>query len=450
MSRSRSRSSRAALVAIALLASAIPSLVLEVPASGEPARSRPQGPAKVALPADFPALVDSEWGFPLGGFGGVSRGAPLTHVPVIFVHGNNVDAADWYPVRDSLRRAGWSDQELWALSYNGLGSNNGSALFTPNPQRDAEHRQMGSDGLARVTNNDINVADLYSFITSVRDYTGSKSFVLVSHSLGVTLARRTLKLHPELRGDLVAFVGIAGANHGTSFCPPGSEGNVVSCDEIAAGTRWLADLNGPGGADETYGPARWLTIYDGSGAGDPAYAGPAYAQSPALRGADNRQFPGTYHNDLRLDPAIVDLYRTFIADAEKSSTPASSAGPGPTLPSGPAGGNETSASAGDLSSGRPLPSAVSGRIGRSGSRLGPSSVPTAPAAPSSGSAADTAAAPALAPGRATLVPASGASNRPGIGPRAASTVWANAGLFVLGALLLGFDRRKLARARALS
>jgi len=38
-------------------------------------------------------------------------------------------------------------------------------------------------------------------------------------------------VHRELRRDLVAFVGIAGPNHGTTFCPPGSEGNVVSCDE---------------------------------------------------------------------------------------------------------------------------------------------------------------------------------------------------------------------------
>jgi hypothetical protein len=31
-----------------------------------------------------------------------------------------------------------------------------------------------------------------------------------------------------------------------------------------------------------------------------------------LKGADNRQFPYTYHNDLRLDPAIVAVYRKFL------------------------------------------------------------------------------------------------------------------------------------------
>jgi pimeloyl-ACP methyl ester carboxylesterase len=288
------------------------------PASAEPVRGVPQGPAKVAFGPRFPVLKDAEWGFQLGGFGGVRPGAPRRHVPVIFVHGNNVDAADWYPVRDAFRAAGWSDQELWALSYNGLGGNNGTALFTQNPQRDAEHRQMGWDGTTRVTSNDVNVPDLYAFIKAVRAYTGSARFSVVSHSLGVTVARQTLKKHPELRRDLVAFVGIAGGNHGTAFCPEGSQGQVASCDEIAAGTPWLAALNGPGGADETYGPARWLTVYDGTGVADPGYAGPAYAQSPALRGADNRQYPGTYHNDLRLDPAIVADYRAFLEQAERA------------------------------------------------------------------------------------------------------------------------------------
>ncbi|HUR48956.1 MAG TPA: hypothetical protein VMY88_05420 [Acidimicrobiales bacterium] len=282
------------------------------PAVAEPEHTPPQGPAKVAFGPGFPDLMDHQWKFPLGGFGGIRRGAPIRRPPVIFVHGNNVDAADWYPVRDDFRAAGWTDQELWALSFNGLGGNNGTALTRQNPERDAEHREMGYDGVTRVTNNDVNVSDLYDFIRAVQAYTGSKKFSLVTHSLGVTLARRTLKVHQELRGNLTAFVAIAGGNHGTSFCPPGSEGNVVSCHEIAAGTRWLAELNGPDGADETYGRAHWLSVYDGSGVGDPAYAGPTYAQSPVLEGACNVEYPGTYHNDLRLDPKIVESYRRFL------------------------------------------------------------------------------------------------------------------------------------------
>ena len=298
---------------------ALAAATLAVSARGEnlgAGSTRPYAPAKVGFAADFPALTDHEWDFALGGFGGTRALEPPGHVPVIFVHGNNVDHADWYPVRDDFRAAGWSDQALWALSYNGLGANNGTALFRENPERDAEHQAAGGDGIARVTSNDVNVPDLYDFILAVRAYTGSRRFSIVGHSLGVTLARKTLQVHPELREDLVAFVGIAGANHGTSFCPNGSETIVASCDEIAPGTPWLAELNGPDGSDETYPPARWLTVYDGSGAVDPAFIGPREAQSPRLEGADNREFPNTYHNDLRLDPAIVAEYRVFLEEAE--------------------------------------------------------------------------------------------------------------------------------------
>ncbi len=304
-------------VAAVLCAAAI--VVVATPVAAEPAHQRPQGPAKVAFGPGFPKLVDHEWGFALGGFGGTAANGARQHVPVIFVHGNNVDAADWNVVRDDFLAAGWNRQELWALSYNGLGANNGTAATRMQPEMYAEHAAMGWDGNVRITNNRVNVADLYDFIRAVRQYTGSAKFSLVTHSLGVTLARKMLQDHPELRADLVAFVGIAGANHGTSFCPPGSEDNVVSCDEIAAGTPWLANLNGADGRHETYAPTKWLTIYDGSGAGDPVYAGPEYAQSPSLRGADNRTYPGTYHNDLRIDAAIVSAYRVFLQDAERAA-----------------------------------------------------------------------------------------------------------------------------------
>ncbi|MDQ1711554.1 MAG: triacylglycerol lipase [Frankiaceae bacterium] len=299
------------------MAVALVALAAVAPPARAEVRGKPQGPAKVRFGTGFPVLNDAEWKFRLGGFGGVRPRAARKHVPVILVHGNNVDAADWYPVRDQFTKAGWTAQELWAVSYNGLGGNNGTALHTANPERDSEHTAMGWDGTTRVTSDDVNVPDLYAFIKAVRTYTGSAKFSIVGHSLGVTVARKVLKVHPELRKDLVAFVGIAGANHGTTFCPPGSEGQLASCNEISAGSAWLAALNGPGGNDETYKPAKWMTVYDGTGAGDPGYTGPTYAQSPALKGATNKQYPYTYHNDLRLDPAIVTAYRTFLETAER-------------------------------------------------------------------------------------------------------------------------------------
>src|SRR5581483_6873472 len=101
------------------------------------------------------------------------------------------------------------------------------------------------------------------------------------------------------------------ANHGTSVCE-GLSTSYYGCDEIAPGTDWLADLNSH--PAETYGPTQWMTVYDGA-EGDPFF-GPGLEQSPALAGADNRQFNsgvhGDYHNDLRVDTPEVDTYLAFL------------------------------------------------------------------------------------------------------------------------------------------
>lgn len=289
----------------------------------------PLGPANARFPHAFPKLVDSEWGFRLGGFGGklandVAYGVkhpskPERHDPVIFVHGNTTDHADWYPVRDAFIAAGWNAADLWAISYNGVGSQNGTD-GTPNPRRDDEHLAYpGYDFGARITNNRVNKADLLAFVKAVMSYRKAPRFTIVAHSLGVTLARYMLKAHPSMRKKLVAFVAIAGGNHGTSLCPPGTEGTLMSCDEVAKDTAWLERLNGPGGTDETYKPARFLTIYDGSGLQDAAFIGPDYADSPRLRGAVNCAIPDQ-HNDLRINPAIIEIYRVFIEAAERGVT----------------------------------------------------------------------------------------------------------------------------------
>jgi pimeloyl-ACP methyl ester carboxylesterase len=271
---------------------------------------KPKAPAAVHFAADFPVLQDHEWpDYRIGGFGGSVEDKELRHVPLILVHGNNVDAADWYPVRTVLRDNGFGDQEIFAPSYNGQGCNNGTALYTQNPEAAPDHQNCSST----VTGNDVNVPDVVDFIHAVQAYTGSRAFSIVGHSLGVTLARKAIKAG-GLQDDVVAFVGIAGANHGTDFCPPGSEPYVMSCDEIAMGTPWLAELNG---TDETPGATRYMTVYDGSGYGDPAYYTPVYAQSPALDGALNCQYPGFYHNDLRVDRRIALDYVHFLLAAER-------------------------------------------------------------------------------------------------------------------------------------
>ena len=280
-------------------------------AAREPQAGHPMPPPAPAMFAkDFPKLYDCEWGYQLGGFGGIRRGYPRKHVPVIFVHGNQADAENWFLVRDQFRKAGYSDQELWALSYNGLANAyagmptrtppdaDSQAYWEANPNTFAN----GGHGAA----NDVNVPDLWAFTLTVMAYTHSQQVDFVAHSLGVTIVRKMLYDHPWFESHVPAAVMIAGGNHGTTVCR-GLDTSYYGCDEIAPGTAWLAQLNGRGEAPR---PTCWMAVYDGL-EGDPFFVGPD-EQSPHLAGAYNVTFPGYYHNDLRVDATIVPEYLLFV------------------------------------------------------------------------------------------------------------------------------------------
>jgi len=297
-------------------------------AAAEPQTGHTMPPqANVLFATDFPALTDCEWGYPLGGWGGTQQGAVLHHTPVIFVHGNQADAENWYLVADEFKSlAGYTDQELYALSYNGL-ENGAAGLPTccqPAPESVAywscgntsrcpsppqyEFCCNGGHGAS----DDPNVADLYDFVLAVQQYTGSQQVDIVAHSLGVTVVRKLLYDHPELRPDVLAAVVIAGANHGTSVCR-GLDATYYGCDEIAPGTAWLQQLNSVG---ESPGPTHWMSVYNGTDDTDPFFVtGAAFddRQSPHLADADfNIACPQTYHNDLRVRPDIVQMYLSFL------------------------------------------------------------------------------------------------------------------------------------------
>jgi pimeloyl-ACP methyl ester carboxylesterase len=283
--------------------------------TGEPTLGYNPGPQAPAYFApDFPAIADQQLGYRIGGFGGLKRRAKLRHTPVVFVHGNQADAQNWLDVMLQFQNdADYSLQEMYALSYNGLGNYYaGAPVATPPTQEDTDYIAQNStvlDNGGHGAADDDNVADLCRFVEAVQSYTGSTQIDLVGHSLGVTLARKFLTTYPQLAKDVVAFVGIAGANHGTTVCR-GLDTSYYGCNEIAPGTAWLDALNGPDGSLETYGPTHWMTVYNGL-EGDPFFVGPD-EPSPQLRGADNRTFPGAYHNDLRVGPAEVDTYLPFL------------------------------------------------------------------------------------------------------------------------------------------
>ena len=324
----RSRWPRAALPIV--VASTLAAGLVSAPASygGGHAATDPCGPSRAAadqptsgnsapppapryFAADFPAITDSRLEVPVGGVGGLHQRAPLHHTPVVFVHGNQADAQNWLsPMLQFQNLAGYSMQEMYAISYNGLGNAYAGAPTTPPTAPDEDYFRANPEGFANGGHgaaNDDEVPDLCRFVRAVQAYTGSRHVDIVAHSLGVTIARKLMHDYPELARDVTAFVGIAGGNHGTTVCR-GLETAYYGCNEIAPGTEWLARLNR---GDETPGPTRWMTIYNGS-AGDPFFDPPYDEASPRLAGARNRTYPGAYHNDLRVAPEEVDDYLAFL------------------------------------------------------------------------------------------------------------------------------------------
>jgi pimeloyl-ACP methyl ester carboxylesterase len=278
----------------------------------------PQAPSYFAH--DFPTVPDARLGFPVGGIGGIRAQSALRHTPIVFVHGNQADAQNWLAVMLQFQQlAGYSMQEMYAVSYNGLGNFYAGAPTSSPTQPDSDYFQRNPSGFANGGHgaaNDDEVPDLCRFVEAVQAYTGSRHVDIVAHSLGVTIARKLMAEYPTLAADVTAFVAVAGANHGTTVCR-GIESSYYGCNEIAPGSPWLAALNRHG---ESPGPTNWMTVYNG-GAGDPFFDPPLDETSPHLDGATNMTYPGQYHNDLRVEPTEVDDYLAFLLQHGQAGGP---------------------------------------------------------------------------------------------------------------------------------
>jgi triacylglycerol lipase len=245
----------------------------------------------------------------VGGWGGIASRHALQHRPVIFVHGNTRDAGDWdeqgRSVKQRFLNAGYSMQELWAISYNGMST-----------------KQLPPSSQCR-TQAQVNIPDLVAFVQAVAAYTGTIKLDIIAHSLGVVLARKMMAEHPELSRLVERFVAIAGPNHGTTVCRRAwliwliGWRDFMGCDELTPGSSWLRSLNGPSGHREASGPTKYLTVYDGTGT-DRFYLPWLFflpvgdQDSPALQGAENLKLPGLTHDELRLHSSAVSRYLEFV------------------------------------------------------------------------------------------------------------------------------------------
>ena len=118
---------------------------------------------------------------------GLSPLAKNEHVshPIVFVHGNGRSASDWECYFD----IGPDKRRLWAITFD---------------NSEVSHQSWATQ--------------LDSFIESLYDHVSFDKISIVAHSLGVTVSRLWINQYNNGRFDVDTFVGIAGANDGTSLC----------------------------------------------------------------------------------------------------------------------------------------------------------------------------------------------------------------------------------------
>jgi pimeloyl-ACP methyl ester carboxylesterase len=141
---------------------------------------------------------------PYGGFGGGTCVA--TRTPVVFVHGNTVNASFFAKpttngapsVYDTLKAAGYNDCELFGVTY-----------LSPTDQA---HEPLNFHTATKA-------ARIRDFIQAVKAYTGKSKVAIIAHSMGVTVALHGIT-YGNLWGSVESFVNVAGGLRGLSACLP--------------------------------------------------------------------------------------------------------------------------------------------------------------------------------------------------------------------------------------
>ncbi|GMS88204.1 hypothetical protein PENTCL1PPCAC_10379, partial [Pristionchus entomophagus] len=156
--------------------------------------------------------------FEFGSFGGKENDThQLTRTPIIFYHGNE-DGALAIPGNFT---SGSSSQIEYFMS---VGYTSAELYVTTWGTRDSDLSMTNDHGCEMMQR-------LRRFTLAVQEYTQSRSVNLISHSMGVTIARKIVKggwieeeggvicdLGEPLTDRVGVFIGITGANYGMCAC----------------------------------------------------------------------------------------------------------------------------------------------------------------------------------------------------------------------------------------
>uniref|UniRef100_A0A914D1I5 Lipase n=1 Tax=Acrobeloides nanus TaxID=290746 RepID=A0A914D1I5_9BILA len=157
----------------------------------------------------------------IGSFGGKDYSAqPIVNRPVVFIHGNSDGAltdgslygTGWTKTIQYFMQQGYSTAELYATTW---GNRNASWAYT---------RTHSCSVILR----------LRKFVEAVLQYTKVSKISVISHSMGVGVARKVLRggtieepdgtscdVGDSLRDKIEVFIGISGANYGMCQCGRG-------------------------------------------------------------------------------------------------------------------------------------------------------------------------------------------------------------------------------------
>jgi pimeloyl-ACP methyl ester carboxylesterase len=220
-----------------------------------------QSSVGTTLPTDFPVIINPYLGVPVIGFG-VKPLRPRSHVPVIFLHGNNDTPFPTtcnpfgyiHNFAEYFLENGYQAGELWGLGYQG---DQCDLLSDPTLKSGVAHSTAAAVPLLR------------AFVQAVIAYTGATRVDIVAHSLGVTVTREWM-FQDHSYSMVRSLVAIDGPNHGIIDCSPNpanyfqlpANGGFIPhsaiCDEYGSDhTQLLTTLNAVG---ETPGPTRYLVI----------------------------------------------------------------------------------------------------------------------------------------------------------------------------------------------
>lgn len=210
----------------------------------------------------------------------------VQNTPVIFVHGNRSHPLSWYGHFEYFLEHGYTGDEIWAIEFS---------------QSELTHDEL-ADQLER-------------FVVAVQSYTGVNEVSIVSHSLGVTVSRHWLEVFDRY-DSVEKFVGIAGANHGMSSCPPRQLSKLLPASNPCRPCAYFSDnsfrttpIEELNKDDETPGDIEYYTI---RGSRDTFFR--KNTDSPRLEGAVENLELDTDHMGAQQDIESIKQTHDWLRD----------------------------------------------------------------------------------------------------------------------------------------